>query len=81
MHKVRRPSKLPALLLIDPESRTTGPEDLGRKGCKLIATEPPDAKPDLITKLERRAAPWIKDPHGLQSGRSRSLGESRLIKF
>ncbi|CAO2603544.1 Zinc finger protein 862 [Lemmus lemmus] len=41
-----------------------------------IFREPPDAKPDLITKLKRRATPWIKDPNGLKSGRSRSLGES-----
>ncbi|XP_057628911.1 zinc finger protein 862 isoform X2 [Chionomys nivalis] len=54
--------------------------DVMRMNYELLASlEPPDAKPDLITKLKRRSAPWIKDPNGLASGRSRSLGKKKTV--
>lgn len=45
----------------------------------LASLEPPAAKPDLITKLEQRAAPWIKDPDGLKPGKSPSLGRKKRV--
>ncbi|KAL4669462.1 hypothetical protein H8959_008016, partial [Pygathrix nigripes] len=36
-----------------------------------LRTGPAAAKPDLISKLERRAAPWIKDPNGPKWGKGR----------
>ncbi|XP_055461493.1 zinc finger protein 862 [Psammomys obesus] len=45
----------------------------------LTSLEPSAAKPDLITKLERRAAPWIKGPNGLTSGKIRSLGKKKMV--
>ncbi|XP_026645189.1 zinc finger protein 862-like [Microtus ochrogaster] len=54
--------------------------DVMRMNYELLASlEPPDAKPDLITKLKRRSTPWIKNPNGLQSGRSRSLGKKKTV--
>ncbi|XP_007640170.1 zinc finger protein 862 isoform X3 [Cricetulus griseus] len=44
----------------------------------LVSLEPPAAKPDLIIRLKQRAAPWIKDPNGLKSGKSRSLGKKKM---
>ncbi|XP_063143029.1 zinc finger protein 862 isoform X7 [Rattus norvegicus] len=51
-----------------------------RMNYELLASlaEPPAATPDLITKLEQRAAPWIEDPNGLKSGKSRSLGREKM---
>ncbi|XP_021079323.1 zinc finger protein 862 isoform X2 [Mesocricetus auratus] len=45
---------------------------------QLQRSEPPAAEPDLITELKRRAAPWMKDPNGLKSGKSRSLGKKKM---
>ncbi|XP_051058935.1 zinc finger protein 862 [Phodopus roborovskii] len=56
--------------------------DVMQMNYELLASlEPPAAKPDLITKLKCKASPWIKDPNGLKSGKSRSLGESSLISM
>lgn len=41
-----------------------------------LSLGPAAAKPDLILKLERRAAPWIKDPDGPRWGQGRPPGES-----
>lgn len=38
-------------------------------------------KLDLIFKLERRVAFWIKDFDGLKSGKGRFSGEFRFIEF
>ncbi|XP_063106781.1 zinc finger protein 862 isoform X4 [Cavia porcellus] len=44
--------------------------DVMQMNYELLASlEPAAAKPDLILKLERRAAPWIKDPNGLKWGK------------
>ncbi|XP_036038734.1 zinc finger protein 862 [Onychomys torridus] len=43
----------------------------------LASLEPPAAKPDLITRLRRRATPWIKD--GLKPGKSHSVGKEKTM--
>ncbi|XP_042533037.1 zinc finger protein 862 [Dipodomys spectabilis] len=44
--------------------------DVMRMNYELLASlGPAAAKPDLISKLERRATPWIKDPNQLKSGK------------
>ncbi|XP_023592679.1 zinc finger protein 862 [Trichechus manatus latirostris] len=44
--------------------------DVMRMNYELLASlGPAAAKPDLISKLERRAAPWIKDPRGPKWGK------------
>uniref|UniRef100_A0A8D2BF47 Zinc finger protein 862 n=1 Tax=Sciurus vulgaris TaxID=55149 RepID=A0A8D2BF47_SCIVU len=45
----------------------------------LASLGPATTKPDLISKLERRAAPWIKDPDGLKWGNGRSPGEKKMV--
>ncbi|XP_052575872.1 zinc finger protein 862 isoform X1 [Peromyscus californicus insignis] len=54
--------------------------DVMQMNYELLASlEPPAAKPDLITRLKRRAAPWIKDPNGLKPGKSQSLGKEKTV--
>ncbi|XP_070225213.1 zinc finger protein 862 isoform X2 [Bos mutus] len=46
--------------------------DVMQMNYELLASlGPAAAKPDLISKLERRAAPWIRDPHGPKLGKGR----------
>lgn len=46
--------------------------DVMQMNYELLASlGPAAAKPDLISKLEQRAAPWIKDPHGPTWGKGR----------
>ncbi|XP_065398826.1 zinc finger protein 862 isoform X2 [Macaca fascicularis] len=44
-----------------------------------LRTGPAAAKPDLISKLERRAAPWIKDPNGPKWGKGRPPGNKKMV--
>ncbi|KAM7120433.1 zinc finger protein 862 isoform 2-T3 [Molossus nigricans] len=54
--------------------------DVMRMNYELLASlvGPAAAKPDLISKLERRAAPWVKDPKGTKWGKGRSPGEKTV---
>ncbi|XP_074171275.1 zinc finger protein 862 isoform X1 [Rhinolophus sinicus] len=46
--------------------------DVMRRNYELLASlGPAAAKPDLISKLERGAAPWIKDPNGPKWGKGK----------
>ncbi|XP_028933409.1 zinc finger protein 862 [Ornithorhynchus anatinus] len=52
--------------------------DVMRVNYELLASlGPAAAKPDLISKLERRAAPWIKDPNGPKWGKGRPPGKKK----
>ncbi|XP_043319988.1 zinc finger protein 862 [Cervus canadensis] len=54
--------------------------DVMRMNYELLASLGPAAsKPDLISKLERRAAPWIKDPHGPKWGKGRPPGKKKTV--
>ncbi|KAL6074770.1 hypothetical protein STEG23_019076, partial [Scotinomys teguina] len=54
--------------------------DVMQMNYELLASlEPPATKPGLITKLKRRATPWIKDPNGLKSGKNHSLGKKKMM--
>ncbi|XP_003469797.2 zinc finger protein 862 isoform X1 [Cavia porcellus] len=54
--------------------------DVMQMNYELLASlEPAAAKPDLILKLERRAAPWIKDPNGLKWGKGHPPGKKRMV--
>ncbi|XP_074049524.1 zinc finger protein 862 isoform X2 [Macrotis lagotis] len=54
--------------------------DVMRMNYELLASlGPAAAKPDLISKLERRAAPWIKDPNGPKWGKGRSPGKKKTV--
>nr|XP_045720043.1 zinc finger protein 862 isoform X1 [Mirounga angustirostris] len=54
--------------------------DVMRMNYELLASlGPAAAKPDLISKLERRAAPWIKDPNGLKWGKGRPPGKKKMV--
>ncbi|XP_046525788.1 zinc finger protein 862 isoform X1 [Equus quagga] len=54
--------------------------DVMRMNYELLASlGPAAAKPDLISKLERRAAPWIKDPDGPKSGKGRPPGKKKMV--
>nr|XP_012641540.1 zinc finger protein 862 isoform X6 [Microcebus murinus]XP_012641541.1 zinc finger protein 862 isoform X6 [Microcebus murinus] len=45
----------------------------------LASLGPVAAKPDLISKLERRAAPWIKDPNGPKWGKGHPPGKKKTV--
>ncbi|XP_043824802.1 zinc finger protein 862 isoform X1 [Dromiciops gliroides] len=54
--------------------------DVMRMNYELLASlGPAAAKPDLISKLERRAAPWIKDPNGPKWGKGRPPGKKKTV--
>ncbi|XP_072633170.1 zinc finger protein 862 isoform X2 [Canis lupus baileyi] len=54
--------------------------DVMRMNYELLASlGPAAAKPDLILKLERRAAPWIKDPDGPRWGQGRPPGKKKMV--
>ncbi|XP_057405603.1 zinc finger protein 862 isoform X2 [Balaenoptera acutorostrata] len=54
--------------------------DVMRTNYELLASlGPAAAKPDLISKLERRAAPWIKDPDGPKWGKGRPPGKKTTV--
>ncbi|XP_077634120.1 zinc finger protein 862 isoform X1 [Crocuta crocuta] len=54
--------------------------DVMRLNYELLASlGPAAAKPDLISKLERRAAPWIKDPNGPKWGKGRPPGKKKMV--
>uniref|UniRef100_A0A5F8G2L7 Zinc finger protein 862 n=1 Tax=Monodelphis domestica TaxID=13616 RepID=A0A5F8G2L7_MONDO len=54
--------------------------DVMRMNYELLASLGPAApKPDLILKLERRAAPWIKDPNGPKWGKGRPPGKKKTV--
>ncbi|XP_025710651.1 zinc finger protein 862 isoform X2 [Callorhinus ursinus] len=54
--------------------------DVMRMNYELLASlGPAAAKPDLISKLERRAAPWIKDPNGPKWGKGRPPGKKKMV--
>ncbi|XP_040327564.1 zinc finger protein 862 isoform X1 [Herpailurus yagouaroundi] len=54
--------------------------DVMRMNYELLASlGPAAAKPDLILKLERRAAPWIKDPNGPKWGKGRPPGKKKMV--
>ncbi|XP_057587780.1 zinc finger protein 862 isoform X2 [Hippopotamus amphibius kiboko] len=54
--------------------------DVMRMNYELLASlGPAAAKPDLISKLERRAAPWIKDPNGPKWGKGRPPGKKTMV--
>uniref|UniRef100_A0A8C4MR40 Zinc finger protein 862 n=1 Tax=Equus asinus asinus TaxID=83772 RepID=A0A8C4MR40_EQUAS len=54
--------------------------DVMRMNYELLASlGPAAAKPDLISKLERRAAPWIKDPDGPKSGKGHPPGKKKMV--
>ncbi|XP_032339085.1 zinc finger protein 862 isoform X1 [Camelus ferus] len=54
--------------------------DVMRMNYELLASlGPAAAKPDLISKLERRAAPWIKDPNGPKWGKGRVPGKKKKM--
>uniref|UniRef100_A0A452SDC9 Zinc finger protein 862 n=2 Tax=Ursus americanus TaxID=9643 RepID=A0A452SDC9_URSAM len=54
--------------------------DVMRMNYELLAAlGPAAAKPDLISKLERRAAPWIKDPNGPKWGKGRPPGKEKMV--
>ncbi|EHH52615.1 hypothetical protein EGM_13080 [Macaca fascicularis] len=54
--------------------------DVMRMNYELLASlGPAAAKPDLISKLERRAAPWIKDPNGPKWGKGRPPGNKKMV--
>ncbi|XP_023446519.3 zinc finger protein 862 [Dasypus novemcinctus] len=53
--------------------------DVMRMNYELLASlGPAAAKPDLISKLERRAAPWIKDPNGPKWGKGHPPGKKMV---
>uniref|UniRef100_G3TSV3 Zinc finger protein 862 n=1 Tax=Loxodonta africana TaxID=9785 RepID=G3TSV3_LOXAF len=45
----------------------------------LASLGPAAAKPDLISKLERRAAPWINNPKGSKWGKGRPPGKKKMV--
>uniref|UniRef100_A0A5G2QL50 Zinc finger protein 862 n=1 Tax=Sus scrofa TaxID=9823 RepID=A0A5G2QL50_PIG len=54
--------------------------DVMQMNYELLASlGPAAAKPDLISKLEQRAAPWIKDPHGPTWGKGRPPGKKKMV--
>ncbi|XP_008064175.2 zinc finger protein 862 [Carlito syrichta] len=54
--------------------------DVMRMNYELLASlGPAAAKPDLISKLERRAAPWIKDPNGPKWGKGHPPGKKKMV--
>ncbi|XP_078199597.1 zinc finger protein 862 isoform X3 [Callithrix jacchus] len=54
--------------------------DVMRMNYELLASlGPAAAKPDLISKLERRAAPWIKHPNGPKWGKGRPPGNKKMV--
>ncbi|XP_028345407.1 zinc finger protein 862 isoform X2 [Physeter macrocephalus] len=54
--------------------------DVMRTNYELLASlGPAAAKPDLISKLERRAAPWIRDPDGPEWGKGRPPGKKTTV--
>ncbi|XP_006164446.1 zinc finger protein 862 isoform X2 [Tupaia chinensis] len=54
--------------------------DVMRLNYELLASlGPAAAKPDLISKLERRAAPWTKGPDGPQWGRGHPPGTRKMV--
>ncbi|XP_073917099.1 zinc finger protein 862 isoform X2 [Castor canadensis] len=54
--------------------------DVMRMNYELLASlGPAAAKPDLISKLERRAAPWIKDPNGLEWWKDHPPGKKKMM--
>uniref|UniRef100_G3VZ04 Zinc finger protein 862 n=1 Tax=Sarcophilus harrisii TaxID=9305 RepID=G3VZ04_SARHA len=54
--------------------------DVMRMNYELLASlGPAAAKPELISKLERRAAPWIKDPNGPKWGKGRPPGKKKTV--
>ncbi|ELK35181.1 Zinc finger protein 862 [Myotis davidii] len=54
--------------------------DVMRVNYELLASLGPVAtKPDLISKLEHRAAPWIKDPKGAKWGKGRFPGKKKMV--
>uniref|UniRef100_H0WPU2 Zinc finger protein 862 n=2 Tax=Otolemur garnettii TaxID=30611 RepID=H0WPU2_OTOGA len=54
--------------------------DVMRMNYELLASlGPAAAKPDLISKLERRAAPWIKDPNGPKWGEGHPPGKKKMV--
>ncbi|XP_005404821.1 PREDICTED: zinc finger protein 862 isoform X2 [Chinchilla lanigera] len=53
--------------------------DVMQMNYELLASlGPAAAKPDLISKLEQRSAPWIKDPDGLKWGKGHPPGNKRM---
>ncbi|XP_016050983.1 PREDICTED: LOW QUALITY PROTEIN: zinc finger protein 862 [Miniopterus natalensis] len=53
--------------------------DVMRMNYELLASlGPAAAKPDLISKLERRAVPWLKDPKGTEWGKGLSPGKKMV---
>ncbi|XP_008583106.1 PREDICTED: zinc finger protein 862 [Galeopterus variegatus] len=56
-------------------------QDVMRMNYELLASlGPAAAKPDLISKLERRAAPWIKDPNGPKWGKGHPSGKMKMVE-
>ncbi|XP_073094344.1 zinc finger protein 862 isoform X3 [Manis javanica] len=54
--------------------------DVMRMNYELLASlGPAAAKPDLISKLERRAAPWIKDPNRPKWGNVHPPGKKKKV--
>ncbi|XP_062048802.1 zinc finger protein 862 isoform X1 [Lepus europaeus] len=54
--------------------------DVMRMNYELLASlGPAAAKPDLISKLERRTAPWIKDPNGPKLGKGCPPGKKKMV--
>ncbi|KAK1335024.1 LOW QUALITY PROTEIN: hypothetical protein QTO34_004600 [Cnephaeus nilssonii] len=54
--------------------------DVMRMNYELLASLGPVAtKPDLISKLEHRAAPWIKDPKRMKWGKGHSPGKKKMV--
>ncbi|XP_040858206.1 zinc finger protein 862 [Ochotona curzoniae] len=55
--------------------------DVMRMNYELLASlaEPVGAKPDLISKLERRSPPWVKDLNGPKLGKDCPLGKKKVV--
>ncbi|XP_077005420.1 zinc finger protein 862 isoform X2 [Tamandua tetradactyla] len=54
--------------------------DVMQMNYELLASlGPAAAKPDLISKLEHRAAPWFKDPNGPKWGKGHPPGKKKMV--